>query len=397
MRVSPADLAVRARRMYERFARGWVVDARADATIDIPLHPPTERDALFDLEGARSWTQSWRKVEADLPVRVVWAERDWSRIGRQHVAVRAQVEGADAIAAVAGWSREWHAWVRRIADLRVAMLDAVSDAAGSDGLKERMDAALRTHARAIAALTSADAQILNAVVVWIIQHPVSGLRVRQVPVRGIHTKWLERHRAVVESLVGAATGKEGLGLVAAADRLRICILDPALRPAGVRDLAAPISELSGLPFDGNLQVVLMVENLETLLALPDAKGVVAIHGSGYVGHLAADLPWVQATPVLYWGDLDSHGFAILNRIRASGITVVSVLMDCTVLEEYRDLCVPEPRPFRGELSRLTAAETEALQLLRERGDVRLEQERVAWSYAWGTLESAIDTVRSRSA
>lgn len=396
MTVSPSDLAVRARRTFERSARGWAVTADPGAVIDIPLHPPTEREALADLESARAWAQSWRQAEVELPVRVVWAEREWSRVGRQRVAVRAQVVGADAIATVAGRSREWRAWVRRITELRVAVLDAASDAQGFDGLGERLDAALRTHSRAIAELAPTDARILHAVVVWLIRHPVSGLRVRQVPVRGVHGKWLERHRSIVESLVAAATGTDGLGLVSAADRLRISILDSTLRPAGVRDLAAPIAELAGLPFDGQLQVVVIVENLETLLALPDASGVVAIHGSGYIGHLAAELAWVRAVPVLYWGDLDSHGFAILNRVRASGINAVSVLMDFDVLEEFHDLCVAEPRPFRGELPRLTAEESQALQLLRERGDLRLEQERIAWPYAWSALESAIDAARVHS-
>lgn len=215
-----------------------------------------------------------------------------------------------------------------------------------------------------------------------------------MPVRGIHTKWLEQHRTVVEDLVTAALDADGLGLVSPADRLRINVLDPALRSAGVRDLAAPITELAVLPFtDRLLQVVVIVENLETLLSLPDIEGVVAIHGSGYIGHLAAQLPWVLTRPVLYWGDLDSHGFAILNRVRTAGIDARSVLMDRLTLEEFGDLCVDEPTSFRGELSRLTAEERAVFDLLRERGDVRLEQERIAWHYAWRVLSAAVSAAR----
>lgn len=388
MTVSPADLAARARRMYERSARTWVVDPDAEVVMDVPLHPPTEREALAGLDAARAWVQTWRRAEADLPIQVSWEERSWSRIGRQSVAVRVRAEGADAVAAVAGRSREWRAWVRRIAELRDA-IRAASAAVLAREEQGRVDAALRTHSRAIAQLDAADTRILRDMTGWLIQHPVSGLRVRQVPVRGIHSKWLERHRTIVEALVTAATAADGLGLVSAADRLRISILDPALRSVGVRDLAAPISELAALAFDERLGVVLIVENLETLLALPDAQGVVAIHGSGYIGHLAAQLPWVLARPVLYWGDLDSHGFAILNRVRAAGVDARSVLMDRTTLDEFRDLWIDEPTPFRGELSQLTAVERETFDLLRERGDVRLEQERIAWPYAWGVLEQAI--------
>ncbi|WP_298863466.1 Wadjet anti-phage system protein JetD domain-containing protein [Microbacterium sp.] len=390
MTVSPADLGARARRMYERSARLWVVDPGVEVVMDVPLHPPTEREALADLDGARAWAHSWRRAEAELPVHVVWEERNWSRIGRQSLPVRVRVEGSDAVAAAAAKSREWRAWVRRVRTLQDAVLGAAH--AGSDA-RARTDAALRTHSRAIAQLDAADARILQDMTVWLIQHPASGLRVRQVSVRGIHTKWLERHRSIVEALVTAVTGVDGLGLVAGPERLRISILDPALRPAGVRDLAAPLAELAALPFGERLEVVVIVENLETLLALPDAEGVVAIHGSGYIGHLVAQLAWVMSRPVLYWGDLDSHGFAILNRVRAAGVEAQSVLMNRSTLEEFRDLWVDEPTPFRGELSRLTDDERSTFVLLREYGDVRLEQERIAWPYAWEVLWKAIEAVR----
>lgn len=388
MSVSPDDVVARARRAYERSARTWAVGVDSDVLLDVPLHPPTEREAMADLDAARNWVQSWRDAEATLPIQVSWEERSWSRVGRQSIAVRVRVEGADGVAAVAGRRREWTAWVRRIAALREAALRAAGEGESAVG-RTNVDAVLRTHSRAIAQLDAVDARILQDVVVWLVQHPVSGLRVRQVPVRGIHTKWLERHRAIAEGLVGAAAGTEGLGLVAAADRLRIRILDPALKPTGVGDLAAPISELAALPFGDRLRVVVIVENLETLLALPDAAGVVAIHGSGYIGHFAAQLPWVLTHPVLYWGDLDSHGFAILNRVRASGVDARSVLMDRSTLDEFGDLCVDEPTPFRGELPRLTPGEREVFELLRERGDVRLEQERISWPYAWHVLGAAI--------
>ena len=401
MPVTPREVAGRARRLYERSARDWAVAPALEPRLEVPLHPPTEREALADLDAARAWVESWRRAEKELPIAVTWEERGWSRVGRQELPVRVQARGAASIAAVAGRTREWAGWATRIAELRAAVIAAASQAEGSVaeaharvsedavGLRiERVDGALRTHSRAIALLDPADAAILQSVVAWLIAHPVSGLRVRQVPVRGIHTKWLERHRAMVEAIVAAATGTDGLGLLAPEDRLRVAILDRRLRPGGVRDLTAPISELAGLEFGGLLEVVIVVENLESLLALPDADGIVAIHSGGYAGHRVAGLPWARELPVLYWGDLDSHGFAILNRIRAHGVNAESVLMDRATLEDHRDLWVDEPAPFRGELPRLTEAERAVFELLRESGDVRLEQERIEWQYAWGKLAAA---------
>lgn len=104
------------------------------------------------------------------------------------------------------------------------------------------------------------------------------------------------------------------------------------------------------------------------------------------------LPWVLSRPVLYWGDLDSHGFAILNRVRSVGIDARSVLIDRGTLEAHRDLWVAEPAASRGELSHLTAAEQDVLAVLRAEGDVRLEQERIGWAYAWAVLSEEIGAV-----
>ncbi len=387
--VTRADIADRARRLYERAARSWVVDPSAVVSVDLPLHPPSEREVLQDLGAARAWVQAWRDAEGGKPLALQWEERNWARVGRQSVPTRVLIDGAEAIAVIAGKRREWAAWRSRIATLRAAVL---VDAAFS----EQVDAALRTHARAIAQLDGTDAEILRNASAWLVHHPVSGLRVRQVPVRGMHSKWLERHRAMVEDIVAAATGSDGLGLVDPDERLRVMILDPRLCPSGLRDVAAPIGELAEIPFDDRLRVVLIVENLETLLALPDTDGAVAVHGSGYIGHRVGALPWVRNRPVLYWGDLDSHGFAILNRVRAAGIDARSVLMDREVLEEHRDLWVREPNPFRGELPRLTGSEQAALTMLRAEGDVRLEQERIGWDLAWTRVSEAITAAGSRS-
>jgi hypothetical protein len=41
--------------------------------------------------------------------------------------------------------------------------------------------------------------------------------------------------------------------------------------------------------------------------------------------------------VTYWGDLTSHGFAILNQLRARGVDATSALMEMATLFDHRDL------------------------------------------------------------
>ena len=97
---------------------------------------------------------------------------------------------------------------------------------------------------------------------------------------------------------------------------------------------------------------------------------------------------MAAAECIYWGDLDTHGFAILNRARAALPNVVSVLMDEPTLLRNRDLWVEEKNPCTLELFLLTAAEQAVYQGLRQHRwglNVRLEQERLGWSEAWQAL------------
>ena len=94
--------------------------------------------------------------------------------------------------------------------------------------------------------------------------------------------------------------------------------------------------------------------------------------------------------IVYWGDLDSHGFAILDRLRHHAPHAVSVLMDIETLDAWGEFTVPEPTPARATPTRLTSGETAALDALTGRGDLRLEQERIPWDWALPRLRSALD-------
>ena len=200
-----------------------------------------------------------------------------------------------------------------------------------------------------------------AVLEWLRTTPVQGLRPRQLPIRGVDSKWFGAHRTLLEALHAPQEG--GLGIVDAHPTVRVRILDPALRPEGLRDLEVPLEQAAAWPIAPAR--VLVVENSETLLCLPDAPGAVAVWGRGF-DTAATVLPWLRGAELHYWGDLDSHGFAILHRYRTRLPQLRSVLMDVRTLEAFRDLCVPDPTPFRGALATLTSDEARALVAAREK-------------------------------
>ncbi len=130
--------------------------------------------------------------------------------------------------------------------------------------------------------------------------------------------------------------------------------------------------------------VIVTENLVNFLALPERSKTVAIYGGGYGFSSLRDASWLRDCEVLYWGDLDTHGFGILDQLRAVHPHVVSVLMDEATLLAHRDAWGSEPSPSRAVLSRLNTDESALYEALGNDyfgKSVRLEQELIRWDWA----------------
>ena len=365
--VPVAAARVRGLATYERRCASWAVDGADAVVLDLPLHPPTESAALADTEAAVAWVRSWRALPG-----VAWGRRRWANLGEQEVPERLRLDNVAALAAFVGRAGHWRTLSSRAAEL--------TDRFGTD-----VGPALRRHARALVDQSAADHARLIAVVDWLVAHPDSGLYLRQLPVAGVDTKWLESRHAWVTALV-TACGHDGLGLRQPPGLVRLRC-DPGLAPGGLRDFAAPVEEVDRLALSPDR--VLVVENLQTMLAVPDRPGLVVVHGTGYAVNRLGDVGWIRDAPILYWGDLDGDGFAILDRIRAHCPRVDSLLMDSATLLAHRDLWGADPNRPPGILTRLTAAEAATLALLGELGGVRLEQERLAWPGCVSGLDQAL--------
>jgi len=370
--VSVEAARSRARAVYERSFASWATLLPVGPVLDLPLHPPTEAAALANGASAIGWVTSWRDAGV---AEVAWAHRQWASLGAQSVPERLRFDSPSSLAAFAGKNTHWYTVSTRCA----ALIERW------EGHPE-VTSVLRRHARAIGELPPADYTRLTAVIDWLVAHPDSGLYIRQLPIRGVDTKWVGAHRSLVTGVVTAITGATGLGLEQPPGLVRVRFLDPALRPGGLDDLAAAVETLAAL--DLHPTVVYVFENLESVVAMPDVAGAVVVHGSGYAVDRLGRIPWIRDGRIVYWGDLDSNGFAILNRLRSHCPNVQTVLMDEDVLIEHRDLWVPEPTPATGEFSYLLPAERAVVARLRELGDVRLEQERLTWPMCVDRLQSA---------
>jgi hypothetical protein len=170
-----------------------------------------------------------------------------------------------------------------------------------------------------------------------------------------------------------------------------------LRPAPSLGLPAPVTELAVRSEElAMLEVrprfALIIENEVSYLSATVPDDGVVLWGRGFDVDRVGRLPWLAGVEVVYWGDIDTHGFAILDRLRAWLPAARSVLMDRETLLAHRDRWVTEDRPTRSALTRLTSREQDVYtELVEDRlaERVRLEQERIDW----GWVEERLERVR----
>jgi hypothetical protein len=373
----------------KRLQRAWPERRRRELAGDaewpfrVVLGAPTEAEAAGAVDTFRDWTAAWERWTP--PGEVHWEERSWSRLGRQRIPRRLVVGSAERLAELVGSGHEWRGLRARREVVRRELPASIGG---------RVFAAWHEH---VGALSESDFRRLVSVVLWLSVPRGRAVHLRTLPIAGIDTKWIEANEAVVREWVAAARGLDpAIGTAAVCElwevppKLRVRLLAPELRAVvgGLRDLEAPVEQLAALAL--RPRGVLVVENLASAQALGDLPGVVVVAGLGASVTLVSRLDWARGVPWGYWGDLDTHGFAILDRARAVDAEIQSLLMDTGTLLAHRDLWGTEPSQHTAGLTHLTPPEREVYEGLRSHrwGDrVRLEQERIDWNRATAAIDS----------
>src|SRR5690606_29033953 len=128
--------------------------------------------------------------------------------------------------------------------------------------------------------------------------------------------------------------------------------------------------------------------------LPDA---VVLMRMGYAVEALSEIPWLKGAECVYWGDIDTHGFAILSRVRARLPDVRSMLMDEDTLLHHRMFWGREEQQHSAtELPHLLHTELAVYRALKTQHwgfNVRLEQEQIDWTAVETTLHmrSAVES------
>ena len=220
---------------------------------------------------------------------------------------------------------------------------------------------------------------------------------RQVPIEGVHAKWLDSHQGLVRTV----TGIDDLGLLPPHPaRFHYTYLDPThLRRPGRRHDSYSVGDTLELPYVPS--VVLISENKDTAIGFPAVPGGIAVEGEGRGAGAISSAPWVRSTPsIIYWGDMDIDGLEILNEFRAAGLHVESILMDADTYRHYERYGTNLDRHGKSlsaraarEVPYLNADERELYDLLTSgrAPTLRIEQERIPLAVAHRHLSHVLNT------
>ncbi|MDA3955342.1 DUF3322 domain-containing protein [Oceanispirochaeta sp.] len=253
---------------------------------------------------------------------------------------------------------------------------------------------------------ASDLDRLIRILLWVTEHPNPGIYVRQLSLEGVDTKFIEQRRGLLMSLLdrlldpanidsrfsGVKNFERRYGFTSRPEliRFRYPFLTDGSGSLGgpgnfsdfgaFSDLSVPSDEFCRMQPD--VKRVVVVENDISALAFPRVKDTMVLFGRGYHFGTLSEASWLHKKELFYWGDLDSHGFAILAQFRKLFPHTRSILMDRETLLHHEAHWGEEPKGINGMPSGLAREEELLLRDLMENRygpGVRLEQEFILFS------------------
>lgn len=395
--TTPAQLRAHTEKLWNQ---GKLLAALCEAgpafPLRLPLKTPDSRALADDFAAVRAWSAALLDAgtkSGAAGVRIELREVRHRVIGSNSLPAAAWLDTPDDALALIGRQREAERFRGTLAYVR-----------------EHAPRLLPWFARRpLKALELADQwPRLIEVVVWLEAHPRPGCFLRQVDLPGIDTKFIEQHQGVLSELFelvlssdaiaqdarGQAGFAQRFGFRDKPARVRLRALDPDITPLpGLldHDLTLTATDFARLRLP--ITRVFITENEINFLAFPPHPMSIVVLGGGYGFAALSGAAWLHDCELYYWGDIDSHGFAILSQLRGHFPHARSLLMDHDTLLRHRSQWVNEPAPARFAPLHLNHDEAGVLETLRTNQlgtGIRLEQERIGI----GHLTAALDALPS---
>lgn len=384
--TTPADAIAVLRRRWDsgKFLAAFATN-EPFAPIGLVIRGPAAGEVADRFDEVAGWAASWQRASPAL--RLEHARVGGRSIGFNEIPCRAWVDGYDQLWELLGVRRA----VRKFGELSALTAERCPAITGW----------LASHPLRVLALAGEWESIL-ATVIWIDERQRPGMYLRQVDVPGVDTKFIERHRAVLAALLDLRLESGRIDesvprsdftrryrFEAKPEYVRFRLPGAAFAAASTgtgpwlgaaTEITLRTGEIQSAP--PGVTSAYIVENEITYLAFPVPGSSMVMFGGGYAVAALDGLAWLDGLRLYYWGDIDTHGFAILNRLRHRFAHAESMLMDRATLLAHAGQWVTEPAPSAGRLDLLDAAEAALYEELvtGEFGPaVRLEQERISFA------------------
>lgn len=389
--TGPKELKAQLVRLWER---GELLRDAVTGNVRFPLRlslkSPSSADITDRFDAVRAWAAELAAMDS---VRVEWQELRHRIQGTQKLPASVCVETIEDALTWLGKRREWDRFLAQVSSTRQTHLTLLP------WLEKRPLQGLEL---------SAEWSRLLAVVTWLVEHPRPGIYLRQVDLPGVHSKFIEAHRSVLAELLDLALpadavdhSKTGIsqfsaryGFLEKPTRIRFRVLDPVIQ-------AVPGSTCPDVTLDAEsfsrlelaVRRVFITENETNFLAFPQVRDAIVIFGAGYGWGALARSHWLKNCSIHYWGDIDTHGFGILDQLRGYFGHVDSFLMDRATLDAHIAVWGDEDKPLLADLHRLTPEERALYDDLRDnriRAGLRLEQEHIEFHWLAHRLQQLIE-------
>jgi len=222
------------------------------------------------------------------------------------------------------------------------------------------------------------------------QNPRPSLYLRQLPI-DIHTKFIENNQPIIRSLLDALIPEyirdESEKSIAKRyflkydePTIRIKILDTTLKITTLLDVRIPLNDFKTLKIE--CVNIVITENKMNFLALPNLPATIAIwSGGGFMVSYLKDIEWLKNRNILYWGDMDAHGFLILHQVRSYYAQTKSVMMDLETFNQFKGEGLTKGEIINQiTLLNLNESEKQLFDFIKANNH-RLEQEKIVQSFS----------------
>ncbi|MBF0266361.1 MAG: hypothetical protein HQL46_13935 [Gammaproteobacteria bacterium] len=368
----------------------------------IKLTKPNDKTLLHHFDEVRNWineltTHFNRRISDSSSIILISKNINYAMMGQQKIPIAIEFSSLESLAKYLGKWQQWqlfnklyHHIIFNFPSLKAWLINSPA---------------------VILKYQSEWSQLL-AVCQYLQQHPKPNCYIRQLNIEGVDTKFIEKHKLVLKNMLDIVLPvtdyysdhdklsehgfEKRYGLLYELPRIRFRLLDQSVSSdlLNISDIELAIDQFAQVNFpDLFCDRIFITENKVNGLVFPELKNTMVIFGLGYGIQILKHVNWLKKCQIYYWGDIDTHGFAILSQARQYFPQIKSWLMDKESLMFCRHLWgVEDKKPHPSQsLPGLNEREQEVYQGLKNnlwQQSLRLEQEKIPYDY-WITKLQAI--------